>query len=334
MKSKKILITGGLGFIGSAAVRRAIKDGHKVLNIDAMCYSANLENVASIEQHKNYAFTKLDLADKAELEAAFLEFQPDLVIHFAAESHVDNSIKNPLVFIKTNIAGTFNLLEISKGYFLSNERDKSDFTLLHVSTDEVFGSLGRSGSFNEETRYDPKSPYSASKASSDHLVRAWGNTFGLPVKITNCSNNFGPYQHYEKLVPVIIRKALAGEEIPIYGNGSNVRDWLFVDDHIDAIMAVLFDGKLKETYLIGGNNEISNLEMANLICDKLDILYPTPKPRRELIKLVEDRKGHDFRYSVNCKKINKELGWYPKTKFDHGLDKTIQFYFRTQILEI
>ena len=334
MISKKILITGGLGFIGSAAVRRAIKDGHQVLNIDAMCYSANVKNVASLESDKNYRFKKLDLSDKDELEAVFLEFQPDLVIHFAAESHVDNSIESPLIFIKSNIVGTFNLLEVSKDYFLNSGRDKSDFTLLHVSTDEVFGTLGASGSFSEETKYDPKSPYSASKASSDHLVRAWGNTFGLPVKITNCSNNFGPHQHNEKLIPVIISRALLGEKIPIYGNGTNVRDWLFVDDHVDAIMAVLFDGKLEETYLIGGGTEISNLYMAHLICDKLDKLYHSPEPRRELIEFVKDRKGHDFRYSVNCDKIKRELGWYPKVDFGYGLDKTIEFYSRTQICEV
>ena len=334
MKNKKtILVTGGAGFIGSALIRHIIKNTyHSVVNIDKLSYSGNLQSLESIESNKNYIFERVDICDEKELNRIFKKNKPDIVMHLAAESHVDRSIDGPGDFIKTNIVGTFTLLEQSKNYWQSLEGDKkNNFRFLHVSTDEVYGDLeGTTDFFSEETSYDPSSPYSATKASSDHLVRAWHRTYGLPVLITNCSNNYGPCQFPEKLIPHVILNALEGKNLPIYGDGRQIRDWLYVDDHVLALMSVVLDGNVGETYNIGGSNEIQNIEVVKKICNILDKLISNKlngmASFSELITYVKDRPGHDVRYAINANKINRDLGWKPKESFESGILKTVQWY--------
>jgi len=334
IKNKKtILITGGAGFIGSALVRHIIDcTEHRVVNIDNLSYSGNLQSLESVESNNNYIFEQVDICDENELLRVFKITQPDIVIHLAAESHVDRSIDSPSDFIKTNIIGTFTLLEQSKNYwYLLKDNKKDNFRFLYVSTDEVYGDLTHKTSFFSETsNYKPSSPYSASKASSDHLVRAWFRTYGLPVLITHCSNNYGPCQFPEKLIPHIILNALNGNNIPIYGDGKQIRDWLYVDDHVNALMKVALNAKIGETYNIGGNNEIQNIEVARKVCSILDKLAPNKlnglNSFSELIMYVEDRPGHDVRYAINANKINKDLGWKPQESFESGIQKTVQWY--------
>jgi len=333
IKKKTFLITGGAGFIGSALIRHIIRNTqHRVVNIDKLTYSGNLQSLESLNESINYSFEYLDICDDKGLEKIFMKSQPDIVIHLAAESHVDRSIDGPSDFIQTNIVGTFNLLEQSKKYWQLLEGDKKEnFRLLHVSTDEVYGDLnGTSEFFSEDTSYDPSSPYSASKASSDHLVRAWYRTYGLPVLITNCSNNYGPYQFPEKLIPHTILNALAGKNLPIYGDGKQIRDWLYVDDHVIALMDVAINAKVGETYNIGGNNEVQNIEVVRKICNILNVLAPNKLNGlgsfSELITYVEDRPGHDVRYAINAQKINKDLGWAPQENFESGIHKTVEWY--------
>jgi len=333
IKKNTILITGGAGFIGSALIRHIIKNTHhRVVNVDKLTYSGNLQSLELVNGNINYVFEQVDICDGRGLDTIFSKSQPDIVIHLAAESHVDRSIDGPSDFIKTNIVGTFTLLEQSKKYWQSLEGDKKDnFRFLHVSTDEVYGDLnGSDDFFLEDTSYDPSSPYSASKASSDHLVRAWYRTYGLPVLITNCSNNYGPYQFPEKLIPHIILNALAGKSLPIYGNGMQIRDWLYVDDHVQALLKVAIHAKVGETFNIGGNNEIKNIEVVKKVCSILNELAPNKlnglDSFSELITYVEDRPGHDVRYAINAQKINKDLGWVPKESFESGIQKTIEWY--------
>lgn len=321
----KILVTGGAGFIGSAVVRQAVALGHEVINLDKLTYAACLENVASVANSPNYHFVQADICDREALERVFDTYQPEAVLHLAAESHVDRSIDGPADFIQTNIVGTFNLLEVSRNYWVSSGKLER-FRFHHVSTDEVFGSLGETGQFHEDTPYDPRSPYSASKASSDHLVRAWGETYGLPVVLTNCSNNYGPFHFPEKLIPVVILNALAGKPLPIYGKGENVRDWLFVEDHADALLTVLEKGRLGQSYNIGGENEARNIDIVRKICAILDDLRPQRTPYEELITFVSDRPGHDLRYAIDPSRMRTELGWRPSATLDEGLLKTVQWY--------
>ena len=321
----RILITGGAGFIGSAVVRAAIAAGHEVVNVDALTYAANLANVAMVADNPAYAFEQVDIRDRAALDRVFADHVPDAVMHLAAESHVDRSIDGPGDFIATNITGTFNMLEAARGYWTRVGKPDA-FRFHHVSTDEVYGSLGETGLFTEDTPYDPRSPYSASKASSDHLVRAWHETYGLPVVVTNCSNNYGPYHFPEKLVPVIIINALHGAPIPVYGKGENVRDWLYVEDHADALLTVITRGENGRTYNIGGNNERQNIELVRTICALLDALRPGEKPYAELIAFVTDRPGHDMRYAIDATRIGAELGWQPSVTVEEGLRKTVQWY--------
>ena len=325
----KILVTGGAGFIGSAVVRRAIADGHQVVNLDALTYAACLENVASVSEDANYAFEQADIRDRAALDRVFAAHAPDLVMHLAAESHVDRSIDGPGDFIETNITGTFNMLEAARKYWQEAGRPET-FRFHHISTDEVYGSLPADPSvqFTEETAYDPRSPYSASKAASDHLVRAWAETYGLPVVLTNCSNNYGPFHFPEKLVPVVILNALAGKALPIYGDGSNVRDWLYVEDHADALLLVLQKGVLGRSYNIGGENECSNLELVQTLCTILDEKRPRSDglSYKDQISFVTDRPGHDARYAIDPSRIRDELGWRPSVTVAEGLEKTVQWY--------
>ncbi|MDP2782162.1 dTDP-glucose 4,6-dehydratase [Devosia sp.] len=321
----KLLITGGAGFIGSAVVRLAIMRGHSVVNLDALTYAANLENLASVESSPLYAFEHADIRDRARLDEIFSHHQPDTVMHLAAESHVDRSIDGPGDFISTNVIGTYNLLEASRTYWIKRDRFEA-FRFQHISTDEVFGSLGSTGQFTEETAYDPRSPYSASKASSDHLVRAWHETYGLPTLISNCSNNYGPYHFPEKLVPVVILNALHGLPIPVYGRGENVRDWLYVEDHADALLLVLTRGKLGRSYAIGGESERRNIDLVRTICAILDRKRPDAAPHSDLIQFVSDRPGHDARYAINPSRIRQELGWRPKVSVEEGIERTVQWY--------
>jgi dTDP-glucose 4,6-dehydratase len=321
----KLLITGGAGFIGSAVVRLAIARGHSVVNLDALTYAACLDNVAEAAKDPNYTFVKADICDRAALEAVFTEHAPDAVMHLAAESHVDRSIDGPGTFIETNVMGTFHLLEAARAYWVTQGRPES-FRFHHISTDEVFGSLGETGQFIETTPYDPSSPYSASKASSDHLVRAWHETYGLPVVLTNCSNNYGPYHFPEKLIPVVILNALAGAAIPIYGKGDNIRDWLYVEDHADALLLVMGKGVNGQSYNIGGENERSNLELVQTICRILDEKRPRETPYADLITFVTDRPGHDARYAIDPTHLRTELGWRPSVTVEQGLELTIQWY--------
>lgn len=322
----KILITGGAGFIGSAVVRLAIRRGHSVVNVDKLTYAACLDSLEGVSNHANYAFEHVDICDHGMLDAVFGVHKPDAVMHLAAESHVDRSIDGPAPFIETNINGTFNLLEAVRRYWQAEGRPKA-FRFHHVSTDEVFGSLGQTGIFTEDTPYDPRSPYAASKASSDHLVRAWHETYGLPVVLTNCSNNYGPYHFPEKLIPVMILSALAGKSLPIYGNGENVRDWLYVEDHADALLLVLEKGAPGRSYNIGGENERTNLEIVKNLCCILDRLKPHPSIRyADLITFVTDRPGHDARYAIDPTRIRTELGWRPAVTVEEGLEKTVKWY--------
>jgi len=335
---KTILITGGAGFIGSALIRYIIKNtSHNVVNLDKLTYSGNLESLGSINSSNNYIFEQVDICNGNELQRVLTNTQPDIIMHLAAESHVDRSIDGPGDFIKTNIVGTFTLLEQTRSYWQSLEVDKKEnFRFLHVSTDEVYGDLeGTTDFFSEETPYDPSSPYSASKASSDHLVRAWYRTYGLPVLVTNCSNNYGPCQFPEKLIPHVILNALEGKNLPIYGDGKQIRDWLYVDDHVSALMRVALDGNVGETYNIGGNNEIQNIEVVKKICIILDEKV-TKKMNGitsfiELITYVKDRPGHDVRYAINANKIQRNLGWKPKEDFESGIRKTVEWYLNNKI---
>lgn len=321
-----ILVTGGAGFIGSAVVRLAIARGHTVVNVDALTYAACLDNLASVAEHTNYAFEQVDIRNRAVLDAVFTKYAPDAVMHLAAESHVDRSIDGPKDFIETNVKGTFNMLEAARSYWQSQGKPES-FRFHHISTDEVFGSLGPTGMFTEDTPYDPRSPYSASKASSDHLVRAWRETYGLPVVLTNCSNNYGPYHFPEKLIPVVILNALAGKPLPIYGDGENIRDWLYVEDHADALLLVLEKGALGRSYNIGGENERTNLELVKTLCGILDYLHPRDEGSyADLITFVTDRPGHDARYAIDPSRIRNELGWRPSVTVEEGLEKTVQWY--------
>ena len=325
----KLLVTGGAGFIGSAVVRLAIARGHEVVNLDALTYAACLENVASVSGSPIYTFEQADIRDLPALEAIFQKHQPDAVMHLAAESHVDRSIDGPQAFIETNVMGTYNMLQAARHYWEGCGKRKA-FRFHHISTDEVFGSLGATGQFTEETPYDPRSPYSASKASSDHLVRAWAETYGLPVVLTNCSNNYGPFHFPEKLIPVVILSALAGKPIPIYGKGENVRDWLYVEDHADALLLVLEKGAVGRSYNIGGENERSNLDLVQTICTILDALKPASEPYADLIEFVSDRPGHDLRYAIDPTRIREELGWRPSVTVEEGLEKTVRWYLENE----
>ncbi len=321
----KLLVTGGAGFIGSAVVRRAIRDGHQVINLDALTYAACLENVVSVADSFDYTFVQADIRDRATLDAVFDEHMPDAVMHLAAESHVDRSIDGPGTFIETNVTGTYTLLEAARAYWLGQEKPGS-FRFHHISTDEVYGSLGQTGQFTEDTPYDPRSPYSASKAASDHLVRAWHETYGLPVVLSNCSNNYGPYHFPEKLIPVVILNALAGQPIPVYGRGENVRDWLYVEDHAEALLQVVQQGKIGRSYNIGGENEVRNIDLVRMICAILDAKRPKATPYADQITFVTDRPGHDLRYAIDPARICEELGWRPSVSLEEGLEKTVQWY--------
>ncbi|MES1982755.1 MAG: dTDP-glucose 4,6-dehydratase [Pseudomonadota bacterium] len=324
----RILITGGAGFIGSAVIRQLINEtDHTVINVDKLTYAGNLQSLTSVADHPRYHFEHEDICDGAALTRIFREHQPDAVMHLAAESHVDRSISGPAAFIQTNIVGTYTLLEAAREHWNNLAAPaKSAFRFHHISTDEVYGSLGSTGYFTEQTAYQPNSPYSASKASSDHLVRAWHHTYGLPVVTTNCSNNYGPYHFPEKLIPLVILNALNGKPLPIYGKGDNIRDWLYVDDHARALRLVLERGKLGETYNIGGWNEKTNLEVVQAICVILDELRPQQTPYASLITYVQDRPGHDRRYAIDAAKVADELGWKPLETFESGLRKTVQWY--------
>ncbi|MEM1277625.1 MAG: dTDP-glucose 4,6-dehydratase [Pseudomonadota bacterium] len=327
----KIMVTGGCGFIGSAVVRQAIADGHAVINFDKMTYAANAANVAPVAKSKKYAFVQACVTDAAALRETFVTHSPDAVMHLAAESHVDRSIDGPGDFMATNVMGTFQLLEASRSYWSKlGKIRKARFRFHHISTDEVYGTLGAEGLFTEETPYAPNSPYSASKAASDHLVRAWGETYGMPVVVTNCSNNYGPYHFPEKLIPVVILTALAGQPIPVYGKGENVRDWLFVEDHAVALLKVLQEGRLGETYNIGGNSEAQNIEIVRMICRILDDRRPEGAPHADLINFVTDRPGHDFRYAIDASKIREELGWEPSVSLEEGLIRTVDWFLENQ----
>jgi len=328
----KIFVTGGAGFIGSNFILTQIIDYHNsILNYDKLTYAANLDNLNKCSSNPLYSFNNGDICNQKELSESINKFKPDSIVNFAAESHVDRSIDGPKEFIDTNIVGTYNLLDESLKYWKSL-KGKKEFKFLHISTDEVYGSLGEKGYFTELTSYNPSSPYSASKASSDHLVKAWYHTYDLPIQITNCSNNYGPYQFPEKLIPLIIINCLKNNPLPIYGDGSNIRDWLYVSDHCDAIYKVLKDGKIGETYNVGGNEEKTNLEIVNLICSILDKKVPLKNNSsyKKLITFVKDRAGHDFRYAIDATKINKNLGWNPKFSFEKGINNTIDWYLENE----
>lgn len=328
----KILVTGGAGFIGSAVVRAALKHAHTVLNLDKLTYAANLANIPGADRNPNYELCKGDICDAPLLEKIFSEFQPDAVLHLAAESHVDRSIDGPGPFINTNIVGTYQLLSAAlKFYETGNSASRENFRFIHVSTDEVYGDLALDDpAFCETSPYSPHSPYSASKAASDHLARAWHHTYGLPVIVTNCSNNYGPFQFPEKLVPLVILSALHGAPIPVYGRGENIRDWLYVEDHAEALLAVLGRGRVGETYLIGGNNERQNIELVRAICTLMDAQNPKGAPHERLIEFVTDRPGHDRRYAVSAEKIMTEIGWRPRAEFNEGFAKTVDWYLQNR----
>lgn len=334
MRHKKILVTGGAGFIGSAVVRQLIGETQaEVCNIDKLTYAGNLSSLGSARHSYRHHFRNVDICDASAVARVFDEFQPDAVMHLAAESHVDRSIDGPAEFIQTNVVGTFILLDTATAYWRPLAEDaKQAFRFHHISTDEVFGSLGSEGMFTEVTAYDPRSPYSASKASSDHLVRAWHHTHGLPVVITNCSNNYGPYHFPEKLIPLVILKAISGESLPVYGDGSNIRDWLHVEDHARALRMVVTEGVPGETYCVGGNSERTNLQVVEAICDVLDAVRPREdgKSYRSQITFVKDRPGHDFRYAIDTAKIGRELGWQPRETFDSGIADTVRWYLANE----
>jgi dTDP-glucose 4,6-dehydratase len=327
----RILVTGGAGFIGSALVRHLVGDGgHFVLNVDRLTYAGNLNSLRAVASDPKYRFLQADIGDRSAMDRACAEFQPDAVMHLAAESHVDRSIDGPAAFIQTNIVGTYTLLEAVRAYWVGLPSDRRQaFRFLHISTDEVYGSLGPEGLFSETTPYDPRSPYSASKAASDHLVMAWHHTYGLPTLITNCSNNYGPFHFPEKLIPLVILNALAQKPLPVYGRGDNVRDWLFVDDHARGLTRVVTAGRPGETYNIGGNNERTNLQVVETICDLLDELHPPTgrlRAHRDLITFVPDRPGHDRRYAIDAGKLRRELGWRAEETFETGIRKTVRWY--------
>lgn len=327
----KILVTGGAGFIGSALVRQLIGDtDHAVVNVDTLTYAGSLLNIAEVADSSRYMFEQVNVCDGDALMDVFVRHQPDAVVHLAAESHVDRTIDGPRPALDTNVVGTFTLLEVSRAYWRERSDDAHAFRMLHVSTDEVFGSLGATGAFNEDSRYKPNSPYSATKAAADHLVRAWYRTYGLPVVITNCSNNYGPYQFPEKLIPVLIAKGLAGEAMPIYGTGVNVRDWLYVDDHVRGLRLALENGRDGESYNFGGGAEWTNMKVAESVCKILDDLNPVSAPHRDLITLVEDRPGHDARYAIDAAKAAGEFGWTPQETFGTGLRRTVEWYLGNQ----
>jgi dTDP-glucose 4,6-dehydratase len=332
----KILITGGAGFIGSALIRYLINNTSvEVVNLDCLSYAGNLSTLNTVSNSENYSFIKQNICDRESLIQTFKTYKPDKVIHLAAESHVDRSIDGPANFIQTNIVGTFNLLDVAYNYWSTLKKEnKNDFRFLHISTDEVYGSLGREGLFTETTRYQPNSPYSASKASSDHLVRAWHKTYKLPTIITNCSNNYGPYHFPEKMIPLMILNALEGRPLPVYGTGEQIRDWLYVEDHVQALYLVLNKGRVGETYNIGGNNERKNIDVVLEICNLLEELIPK-KPKNlnaysDLVTYVQDRPGHDRRYAIDTSKIKEELNWKPKESFETGLRKTVEWYLNNR----
>ncbi len=330
MKHKRILVTGGAGFIGSAVVRQLIGETEaEVCNVDKLTYAGNLASLGEARHSNRHHFLQADICDAAAMARAFADFRPDAVMHLAAESHVDRSIDGPAEFIQTNVVGTFTLLDAATSYWRGlDEAGREAFRFHHISTDEVFGSLGDDGVFTESTAYDPRSPYSASKASSDHLVRAWHHTHGLPVVVTNCSNNYGPYHFPEKLIPLVILKAISDQPLPVYGDGSNVRDWLHVEDHARALRLVVDSGVPGETYCVGGNSERTNLQVVHAICDELDHLRPRGdgQPYRSQITFVKDRPGHDFRYAIDTAKIARELGWSPQESFESGIAGTVRWY--------
>jgi dTDP-glucose 4,6-dehydratase len=333
----KILVTGGAGFIGSAVIRYLIKSKrYEVVNLDKLTYAGNLESLCEVSDNPLYSFEKVDICNLDKLKSIFYKHKPDKVMHLAAESHVDRSIDVPTEFIHTNIVGTYCILEVARHYWMGlDTKDKVAFRFHHVSTDEVYGDLkDKDGLFTEKTPYNPSSPYSASKASADHLVRSWHRTFGLPVIVSNCSNNYGPYQFPEKLIPLVILNAIHGKPLPIYGEGQQIRDWLFVEDHARALLRVLLDGKIGQTYNIGGHNEICNLDVVHTICNILEDLLPQ-KPAgvyhyRDLIKHIADRPGHDIRYAIDASKLKRELGWVPKESFESGIYKTVEWYINNK----
>lgn len=334
MSPKRILVTGGAGFIGSAVARHLIGDTeHQVLVLDKLTYAGNLDSLQPIAGHPRYRFVQADILDAAKVREVFASFRPDIVMHLAAESHVDRSIDGPGEFIQTNVVGTYTLLQVALAHWQSlSGAEMEAFRFHHISTDEVFGSLGAEGYFTESTAYDPRSPYSASKAASDHLVRAWHHTFGLPVVVSNCSNNYGPYHFPEKLIPLVILNALEGKPLPVYGDGSNVRDWLYVEDHARALALIAVTGRVGESYNVGGHNEKTNLEVVEAICTILDAIAPDTGigPRRNLVTFVRDRPGHDQRYAIDPTKIRQDLGWVPQETFETGLAKTVRWYLENR----
>jgi dTDP-glucose 4,6-dehydratase len=326
----KLLVTGGAGFIGSAVVRLAVARGHQVVNLDALTYAACLDSLAPVAGSNLYSFEHADIRDRNAVDRVFAQHQPDAVLHLAAESHVDRSIDGPSTFIDTNITGTFTMLEAARAYWTARGKPDS-FRFQHISTDEVFGSLGPEGRFTEDTPYDPRSPYSASKAASDHLVRAWHETYGLPVLLTNCSNNYGPYHFPEKLIPVTILNALHGKPIPVYGAGENIRDWLYVEDHADALLTVLETGTPGRAYCIGGEAEARNIDIVRAICTLMDEMHPQGAPHERLITFVTDRPGHDARYAIDPTRIRTELGWSPSVTLDDGLRQTVRWFLDNEV---
>jgi dTDP-glucose 4,6-dehydratase len=332
--SKQILVTGGAGFIGSAVARHLIADtDHQVLVLDKLTYAGNLDSLQPIANNPRYSFVRADILDASKMREVIVSFRPDIIMHLAAESHVDRSIDGPGEFIQTNVVGTYTLLQATLAYWQTlSGLEKDVFRFHHISTDEVFGSLGAEGYFTESTAYDPRSPYSASKAASDHLVRAWHHTFGLPTVVSNCSNNYGPYHFPEKLIPLVILNALEGKPLPVYGDGSNVRDWLYVEDHARALALIALTGEVGESYNVGGHNEKTNLEVVQAICAILDEITPDERigPRQNLITFVRDRPGHDQRYAIDPAKIGQELGWVPRETFETGLAKTVRWYLENR----
>ena len=324
----RVMVTGGAGFIGSAVCRKLVRDhGAAIVNVDKLTYAANLRSLEPIAGNALYTFERADIGDRTKIDSVFASFQPTAVLHLAAESHVDRSITGSAAFIDTNIVGTYQLLEAARHYYERAAPElRSQFRYVHVSTDEVYGSLGATGRFREDTPYQPSSPYSASKAASDHLALSWFKTYGLPVIISNCSNNYGPYQFPEKLIPLTILNAFESKPLPVYGNGTNVRDWLYVDDHVDGLVALLANGRPGEKYNFGGDSERTNLQVVELVCDVLDRIVPAEHKRRALINFVTDRPGHDFRYAIDASKARSELGWKPRQSFEAGLEQTILWY--------
>jgi len=323
----RILVTGGAGFIGSALVRHLVGHGHDVLTVDALTYAGNRASLRDVEDNARHRFVQADICDRAAMDTAFVQFQPERVMHLAAESHVDRSISGAGDFVRTNVTGTFTLLEVARDFWGRLPAAEAErFRFLHVSTDEVYGSLGDEGLFHEDTPYDPSSPYSASKAASDHLAKAWARTYGLPVVVSNCSNNYGPYHFPEKLIPLIVLNAMAGRELPVYGAGDNIRDWLYVEDHARALDLIASRGRIGETYNVGGRNERRNIDVVRRICTLLDELMPAAAPRESLIRHVTDRPGHDERYAIDATKLETELGWRAQETFDSGIAKTVRWY--------